>query len=34
VRNRLIKSYGYCDTCAADVLSFVASVFARGEAKA
>ncbi len=33
VRGRLIKSYGYCDTCSADVLSFVASIFARGSSK-
>ncbi len=33
VKSRLVKGYGYCDTCAADVLSFVASIFARGSAK-
>lgn len=33
VKSRLIKSYGYCDTCATDVLSFVASIFARGSTK-
>ncbi len=33
VRSRLIKSYGYCHICASDVLSFVASIFARGSAK-
>ncbi|NUN47473.1 MAG: serine protein kinase [Candidatus Brocadiae bacterium] len=33
VRGRLIKSYGYCNICASDVLSFVASIFARGSAK-
>ncbi|MBI2933807.1 MAG: serine protein kinase [Planctomycetes bacterium] len=33
VKSRLIKSYGYCDTCSADVLSFVASIFARGSSK-
>jgi serine protein kinase len=33
VKTRLKKDYGYCDTCAADVLSFVASIFARGDSK-
>ncbi|OGL43122.1 MAG: serine protein kinase [Candidatus Schekmanbacteria bacterium RBG_16_38_10] len=33
VKSRLIKSYGYCDTCASDVLSYVASIFARGGSK-
>jgi serine protein kinase len=33
VKSRLVKGYGYCSTCAADVLSFVASIFARGSAK-
>ncbi len=33
VKSRLVKGYGYCDTCASDVLSFVASIFARGSAK-
>jgi serine protein kinase len=33
VKSRLIKNYGYCDVCATDVLSYVASVFARGDAK-
>jgi len=31
VKSRLIKNYGYCETCATDVLNFVASIFARGE---
>jgi len=31
VKSRLIKNYGYCEVCATDVLSFVASIFARGE---
>jgi len=31
VKSRLIKNYGYCDTCATDVLNFVASIFARGD---
>jgi len=33
VKSRLIKSYSYCNTCASDVLSFVASIFARGSSK-
>jgi serine protein kinase len=33
VKSRLVKTYGYCDVCASDVLSFVASIFARGSAK-
>ncbi|OHB78051.1 MAG: serine protein kinase [Planctomycetes bacterium RBG_16_59_8] len=33
VKGRLTKSYGYCDICSADVLSFVASIFARGSSK-
>ncbi len=33
VKSRLIKNYGYCDICATDVLNFVASIFARGDAK-
>jgi serine protein kinase len=33
VKSRLVKGYGYCDTCASDVLSFVASIFARGSSK-
>jgi serine protein kinase len=33
VKARLKKSYGYCDICAADVLSFVASLLARQEKK-
>jgi len=28
-----VKGYGYCDTCSYDVLSFVASIFARGSSK-
>jgi len=31
VKNRLIKNHGYCEICASDVLSFVASIFARGD---
>lgn len=33
VKSRLTRNYGYCDVCATDVLSFVASIFARGHAK-
>lgn len=33
VKSRLIKNYGYCDTCATDVLHYVASIFARGDIK-
>jgi serine protein kinase len=33
VKSRLIRNYNYCDVCATDVLSFVASIFARGHAK-
>ncbi len=33
VKSRLIRTYGYCDVCATDVLSFVASIFARGQTK-
>jgi serine protein kinase len=33
VKSRLIHNYGYCDVCATDVLSFVASIFARGNTK-
>ncbi len=31
VKSRMIKNYGYCDTCATDVLNYVASIFARGD---
>jgi serine protein kinase len=33
VKQRLVKSYGYCEICSTDVLNFVASIFARGDAK-
>ena len=33
VKNRLIRNHGYCEICATDVLNFVASIFARGDAK-
>jgi len=31
VKGRLINNYGYCDICATDILSYVASIFARGD---
>lgn len=31
VKNRLIKNHGYCEICAGDVLSFVSSIFSRGD---
>ncbi len=34
VKSRLIRDYGYNDECASDVLSYVASIFARGDAEA
>jgi serine protein kinase len=33
VKQRLIRTHGYCEICATDVLTFVASIFARGDAK-
>jgi serine protein kinase len=33
VKSRLIRDHGYCGICAADVLSFVASIFARGDTR-
>ncbi len=33
VKQRMIRNYNYCEICATDVLSFVASIFARGDAK-
>jgi serine protein kinase len=33
VKSRLIKNYGYCEVCSTDVLQYVASIFARGDAK-
>ncbi len=33
VKTRLVRGYGYCDKCAVDVLTFVASIFARGDVK-
>jgi len=34
VKKRLIDQHGYCEICAHDVLQFVASIFARGDASA
>jgi len=33
VKSRLVKDYNYCDVCSSDVLNYVASIFARGDAK-
>ncbi len=33
VKTRLIRESGYCERCAVDVLTFVASIFARGDVK-
>ena len=33
VKQRLIKFFGYNETSATDVLNYVASIFARGDAK-
>ena len=33
VKSRLIKDYSYCDVCATDVLNYIASIFARGDAR-
>ncbi len=33
VKQRLISNHGYCEICATDVLSYVSSIFARGDAK-
>ncbi len=33
IKTRLIRDYGYCDTCATDILTYVASIFARGDIK-
>jgi len=32
VKSRMIKNMGYCEVCATDVLNYVASIFARGDA--
>ncbi len=31
VKSRMINNMGYCDVCSSDVLSYVASIFARGD---
>jgi serine protein kinase len=33
VKSRLIRNYDYCESCATDVLTYVASIFARGDIK-
>ncbi len=33
VKQRLIEQHGYCEVCARDVMRYVASIFARGDAK-
>jgi serine protein kinase len=33
VKQRLIENFGYTDESATDVLNYVASIFARGDAK-
>jgi serine protein kinase len=33
VKDRMMKNYAYCEICSTDVLNFVASIFARGDAK-
>ncbi|MFH1435727.1 MAG: serine/threonine protein kinase, partial [Pseudomonadota bacterium] len=33
VKSRMKKDMGYCEICSTDVLNFVASIFARGDAK-
>ena len=33
VKGRMVRDYDYCDSCATDVLHFVASIFARGDVK-
>ncbi len=33
VKSRMTRNMGYCDICANDVLSYVASIFARGDAQ-
>ena len=32
VKKRMMDNYGYCQVCASDVLQYVASIFARGDA--
>ncbi|MCW5848694.1 MAG: serine protein kinase, partial [Anaerolineae bacterium] len=33
VKTRMIKNFGYCEVCASDVLTYVASIFARGDVR-
>ncbi len=33
VKSRLIRDHGYCESCSSDVLTYVASIFARGDIK-
>ncbi len=33
VKSRLTRNSGYCEVCSTDVLSYVASIFARGHTK-
>ena len=33
VKSRMMKNMGYCEVCATDVLNYVASIFARGDAE-
>jgi predicted Ser/Thr protein kinase/intein/homing endonuclease len=33
IKARLIREYGYCEVCATDILTYVASIFARGDIK-
>jgi len=33
VKGRMVRDYGYCESCATDVLHYVASIFARGDVK-
>ncbi len=33
VKSRMMNNLGYCDVCATDVLNYVASIFARGDAR-
>lgn len=33
VKTRMVRDYGYCEQCAGDVLTYVASIFARGDVR-
>lgn len=33
VKARMIRDYGYCESCAPNILQYVASIFARGDSK-